>query len=187
MKRCYHSHPALPLTEGMEIYGGSCLDPEVLDADVYIGFDSGMRFTKRHFPWNEGEEVLYRIFDRKAPENIPQFDKLLDWTVEQLKAGKKVHAGCVGGHGRTGLFLAALYFKMSGDKDAIKYVRENYCAKAVESVEQVKFLVSQYGMSKAPATDKEHKHETHKGGRSNIIRSGPPILTTTNIWSKDRP
>ena len=44
---CYQSHPALKLpgTE-LVIYGGSCISPAVKDADVYIGFDAGMTFTR---------------------------------------------------------------------------------------------------------------------------------------------
>jgi hypothetical protein len=145
-ERCYHSHPALKLpgTE-LVIYGGSCCDPEVKDADVYVGFDGGMRFTQRSWPWKKGTEFLFEIRDMCAPNNPAEFIKLVDWVKKQLEEGKKVHVGCIGGHGRTGTFLSALVSRF-GEPDAIKFVRENYCKKAVESSEQVKFLGTHFGV-----------------------------------------
>ena len=120
---CYESHPPLKLpgTE-LVIYGGSCLHPKVKDADVYIGFDVGMRRTDRQYPWVAGDEVKFEITDMSIPKDPAGFDKLIDWTKAQMEAGRKVHCGCIGGHGRTGMFLAALCSKF-GEKDAISYVR----------------------------------------------------------------
>ena len=58
---CYLTHPPLtiPGTDKV-IYGGSCSSPVVKDADVYIGFDWGMRFGKKAFPWNGGVGVPVR-------------------------------------------------------------------------------------------------------------------------------
>ncbi len=152
-KRCYHDHPPYEIAPGLTIYGGSGNFPAVEDADVYIGFDHGMRRTKAQFPWNDGPvEVWFKITDMSVPEDRDEFDKMLDWTAAQLKEGKKVHAGCIGGHGRTGLFFAALRYKLTGDKDAIKHVRANYCHKTVESVQQVKWLMQHYGQNEAVAT-----------------------------------
>jgi hypothetical protein len=145
--RCYESHPALKLpgTE-LVVYGGSCSSPVVKDADVYIGFELGMRFTERNWPWKKGAEVLFRITDMCAPEKPDEFKKLVAWAKKQLEAGLKVHAGCIGGHGRTGTFLAALVSEF-GEKDAIAYVRQHYCKKAVESSVQAKFLKEHFGIT----------------------------------------
>jgi hypothetical protein len=154
--RCYEKHPALKVGP-FEIYGGSCGNPPK-DADVLIGFDSFMRFTKASRPWANPrrEEVLVKVTDYQAPENETEFGELVDWTIEQLKLGKKVHAGCIGGHGRTGTFLVAVvarFYEKHSDQSTpecvITYVRENYCKKAVESAEQVKFLVKHYGVKEA--------------------------------------
>lgn len=144
--KCYCTHPALKLP-GLEavIYGGSCIDPVVTDADVYIGFDGGMRRTSKAWPWTTGYEFLYKIEDMAAPKDAESFRKLVGWTIDQLKAGQKVHCGCIGGHGRTGTFLAALCAEL-GEKDAITYVRDNYCHKAVESSTQVSFLAKNFGV-----------------------------------------
>lgn len=143
--RCTDSHPPLPLGE-FKIWGGSCTHPTVTDADVYIGFDFGMEHTRRGYPWNPGEEVYFRIRDMSVPSDVAEFAKLVAWTWEQLQAGKKVHAGCVGGHGRTGTFLAALVKHAIGEDDAISYVRKNYCPKAVESLEQATWLQKHWGI-----------------------------------------
>lgn len=144
---CYKTHPPLKLGD-YEIYGGSCGSPIVLDANVYIGFDSIMRTPEAGMPWNGGISVFYPIKDMGVPHDKDSFKRLVSWTVEQLKAGKKVHCGCIGGHGRTGTFLSAVCYELTGNKDAIQYVRDNYCHKAVESAGQVEFLCSLYGLNK---------------------------------------
>ena len=148
-ERCYKSHPPLKLPgTDLVIYGGSCSSPVVHDADIYIGFDSGMTFTERQFPWTPGHEILFRITDMDAPKDAGLFRKLVFWTRDQLEIGMKVHCGCIGGHGRTGTFLAALVSTF-GEKDAISYVRQNYCHKAVESTTQIKFLAKHFEVIEA--------------------------------------
>ena len=72
----------------------------------------------------------------QAPKDAVEFKKMVVWLKEQGQAGKKIHIGCIGGHGRTGTLLAALVKEVTGNVDAIAYVRKNYCAKAVESNSQ---------------------------------------------------
>lgn len=144
---CYESHPALNIGDtGLVIYGGSCSRPVVKDADVYIGFDGSMTFTSRALPWNPGTEFLYLITDMSAPKESTDFKRLVSWTAEQLQSGAKVHCGCIGGHGRTGMFLSALVSHMTGEQDAITYVRQHYCKKAVESHEQAAYLEKHFGI-----------------------------------------
>lgn len=148
---CYHTHPPLPLPDGTVIYGGSCLNPVVKDADIYVGFDSGHRSTKGAYPWEGKYDFLFYIQDMGVPDSSEDFKKLVSWVKEQLEAGKKVHVGCIGGHGRTGTFLSALV-SLYGITDAIQYVRKNYCKKAVESSKQVEFLQEHFGVSSAEGT-----------------------------------
>jgi hypothetical protein len=149
---CYKSHKPLELTSGFKIYGGSCHTPVVTDADIYVGLDHSMAYAYLAHPWEEGEAIHYPITDHHAPKDAASFIKMVDWLAEQIVAGKKVHAGCVGGHGRTGILLSALVKVMRGEADAIAYVREHYCKKAVESEAQVKFLVKQFGILTAEAS-----------------------------------
>jgi len=150
--RCFHSHPPLKLPGADKvIYGGSCNYPAVTDADVYIGFDRGMPATEKAWPWTPGFEVPFFIPDMGVPKDPLAFASLVTWTREMLDAGKKVHCGCIGGHGRTGTFLAALV-SCYGEADAISYVRKNYCKRAVESSTQIDFLAQHYGVVKVAAT-----------------------------------
>ena len=144
---CYASHPPMPLTGGLVIYGGSCLNPVVTDADLYIGFDRGMKFTGGQYPWTGYDEILVKVADQGVPDH-DVLKNLVEWTVTALQSGKKVHAGCIGGHGRTGLFLAALFHAMTGRKDAGQVVRDTYCSKAIESQAQVDFLHKHFGIER---------------------------------------
>lgn len=184
---CYESHPALKLpgTE-LVIFGGSCINPKVKDADVYIGFDAGMKFTERHWPWKKGAEVLFKIKDMGTPSKPDDFKKLVSWTKKQMEDGRKVHCGCIGGHGRTGMFLAALVSEF-GEKDAISYVREHYCQKAVESSEQVEFLGEHFGIKAVKAT-KQYSigsysgSKSYYGGSSSSVKRYDPLPSMGNIW-----
>ena len=194
-ERCHKSHPALKLpgTE-LVIHGGSCCNPVVTDADVYIGFDSGMQRTSARFPWNSGTEVYFKINDMSPPDDAVEFAKLVSWTKTQLEAGKKVHAGCIGGHGRTGTFLAALVSAF-GEKDAIAYVRKHYCEKAVESSGQVKFLGKHFDVIPAPGHKDSHQTSSGSGkGRgkkgslhhlhapAGVVETYSPLLNRGSIW-----
>lgn len=174
--RCYESHPPLSVGEGLFVYGGSCCSPSVKDADVYIGFDYGMQ-RDEVFPWHQKEsgpiEVFFKISDGTAPPNPKEFRNLIVWSAEQIRAGKKVHAGCIGGHGRTGTYLAALVKHMLDIDDATTYVRKHYCKKAVESDSQVNFLHKHWGITKTEGSKshldlsgshKSWKNTLHSGG-----------------------
>lgn len=167
--RCYHSHPALPLKDGLVIFGGSCSHPAVDDADVYVGFDYSQGFNPRSYPWNEGVWFNFPIVDMKPPSNPKEFSNLIDWLILQLSAKKKVHIGCIGGHGRTGTVMAALVARFLGVKDAIAYVRKNYCEKAVESQSQIDFLVKHFGVS--PAEPSKAKAPSGGSSQSDLFYS----------------
>lgn len=157
-RRCYHDHPPMPLPGSDKVvYGGSCGKPVVEDADIYVGLDGSMKRTDRRFPWEAGDEVYYPITDMEPPKDPPAFRKLVDWLKEQIDAGRKVHIGCIGGHGRTGTVLSALV-SLYGEPDAIAYVRKHYCVKAVESHRQVAFLGSYFGV----LPQLGHKESAHK-------------------------
>lgn len=59
--------------------------------------------------------------------------------VHLILQGERVYIGCMGGFGRTGLFLAALA-KTFGIKDSVSYVRRNYTHRAVETSEQQRLV-----------------------------------------------
>jgi len=153
--KCYQSHPPLKIGDYV-VYGGSCSFPVTKDADVYVGLDFGMSPGKVAYPWNPGEEFLFKIPDMGVPPDAAEFIKLIDWLAVQLTAQKKIHIGCIGGHGRTGMVLAALVKKVLGEADAITYVRKNYCEKAVESASQVAFLQKHFGITEVEPAKGKH-------------------------------
>lgn len=201
--RCYETHPAMPIGE-FKIYGGSCAYPVVKDADIYVGFDHSLYKTDKAYPWVEGESFLYPIMDMHAPADPASFMKLIEWLAVQLAANKKIHLGCIGGHGRTGTVLAALVKHMTGNVNAIEYVRKNYCEKAVESASQIKFLNQHFGIASAEPTKGHHAYAKPsfdsvyaKGTTtartssndvasnvSNFPKTGVPSVKLTAQWTK---
>lgn len=152
---CHATHKPLPIVvDGVtyEIYGGSCIHPLVHDMDIFVGLDYGMSRTSRQFPWHKGTEFLFSISDMHAPDNVEEFKQFIEYLATALKDHKKVFVGCIGGHGRTGTVFSALVAHMTGMADATVYVRENYCKKAVESIEQILFLNKYYGVTKVQPT-----------------------------------
>lgn len=148
--RCYETHLALPIGK-YKIYGGSASWPVVDDADVYVSLQAGSTCGCISDPWDEHKviEVQFSITDGCAPKDPARFKKLIDWICNQLQEGKKIHVGCIGGHGRTGMVLAAIVSQMTDEKDAIKYVRKHYCHKVVETHSQIAFLEKHYGVKTA--------------------------------------
>ena len=145
--RCYTTHKPLKIGEYV-IYGGSCSSPMIKDADIYVGFEKYMLETTKAYPWVEGESFCFPITDGSVPTSIEDTMQLLEYLSTNLKAGKKIHIGCIGGHGRTGTILAALVKYMTGNVNATEYVRTNYCEKVVESTTQVNWLHKHFGIEK---------------------------------------
>lgn len=171
--RCADSHPPLKMGNGW-LHGGSCYQPNTDEADVLIGLDTGMQKTSQSWPWTKGVEFLYPISDMQAPVNPKSFDKLINWMVQQLEDGKRVHVGCIGGHGRTGTVIAAIVKVMLGEEDAIMWVRKHYCKKAVESAAQINFLNTYYGIKKVEPSKSFASYSSGKvkGKRGNRSYSG---------------
>lgn len=179
--RCLESHPPLKIGDHV-IYGGSCSTPMVVNADVYVGFDGSHRHVNgANYPWNPGVSFLYHIADMHAPEDPESFKKLIEWLSVQLIANKLIHLGCIGGHGRTGLVLAALYKHVTGEADAITYVRKNYCEKAVESKEQVDFLHKHFGITPQPGA------KAHTRSYTATTSHQSPRTTSAPAPAKDKP
>jgi len=187
-ERCYHSHPPLKLPNSkFVIYGGSCSSPIIKDADIYIGLCHTMKQTEKRFPWMKGEEIYFPIADMSVPKDVEHFKALVDWTKQQLKIGAKVHVGCIGGHGRTGTFLAALV-SLYGEKDAIRYVRKHYCPKAIECKIQVEFLRVHFGVTKADGYKDKPDKQKPQTTRQSVTTKGmnlqliTPAESTMAIW-----
>ncbi len=79
----------------------------------------------------------YEFFDWPdfgVPEDLDTLRRALTDLLDRARRGERVEVGCFGGHGRTGTALACLAV-LTGTpaKDALAWVRTNYCYKAVET------------------------------------------------------
>lgn len=149
------------------IYGGSCHHPTIEDADVYVSLDVEQPVYFWEQPWyeNEGKQhVRFPIQDMFIPEDSEDFKYFIQHVLYNISQGKKVHVGCIGGHGRTGMVLSAIIQESMGDKlvdsqgnkiSAIDYVRDNYAKKAVETVPQILFLHYNFGIDLPKGSQKE--------------------------------
>jgi protein-tyrosine phosphatase len=63
--------------------------------------------------------------------------------IQNLKEDTNILFACYGGHGRTGTAICALLFALQlVEGDVIKFVRQVYCEKAVESKAQLGYLIN---------------------------------------------
>lgn len=148
MRNFSTENPILLLNDDLFISAGSCIC-ENNNFDIYIGFDENMfgetiSFNEDMVIKTLPVRILFPINDLSVPNNIDSFKSLLEWTINKLKEGFKIHIGCFLGIGRTGVFLSLLVKKMLGINDAITYVRDNYNQNAVETIEQENFLVNNF-------------------------------------------
>jgi len=70
-----------------------------------------------------------------------EMDHGLRQAVNRILLGQPLYVGCMGGIGRTGLFLAILA-KAFGEPDPVAYVRKNYMGHAVETLEQKAYVAA---------------------------------------------
>lgn len=149
--RCHTTHKPLTFGKGA-LFGGSCSSPRE-GYDIYIGLDYSMKFDHQKFPWEQNGvddviETQYRITDGSAPGSPKKFKQMINWICAQLDEGKKIHIGCIGGHGRTGLVIAAVRAVFDGDLDATAWTRKHHCKKAVETQTQINFLYKHFKIKK---------------------------------------
>jgi len=79
--------------------------------------------------------------DFGVPADVPKLRRALLDVLTRARAGETVELGCLGGHGRTGTALACLAVLTGTPSDrAVEWVREHYCARAVETDEQHAFV-----------------------------------------------
>ncbi|MDD9371995.1 MAG: hypothetical protein PV358_17880 [Acidimicrobiales bacterium] len=78
--------------------------------------------------------------DFEVPDDTGALRRALLALLQRARAGDAVEIGCLGGHGRTGTALACLAVLTGTPADeAVAWVRERYCAKAIETDRQIAF------------------------------------------------
>lgn len=86
-------------------------------------------------------DVHVPIHDFDVPKNDAKVRDAVAQTLIAALTGRDVYVGCMGGWGRTGLFLA-LVAKAAGVDDPIEYVRQNYTSRAIETKAQEEYVKS---------------------------------------------
>jgi len=129
----------LPLKLG---FNGAYFDLEIVGGpfDAYrpgINGEVGVCVRAERVPARA--DIRLPIHDFDVPGDVSEVDAAIEETLRALLAGQRVYVGCMGGWGRTGLFLALLA-KTCGYDDPIAHVRANYTPRAVETKEQEAFV-----------------------------------------------
>jgi hypothetical protein len=110
-------------------------DPYTRDAAPDFGLYLDDRWAP---PWPH-EQVSWPDFG--VPNDPAPVLAALRGLLARAEAGESVELGCLGAHGRTGTALACLAV-LRGVKpgDAVPWVRAHYCARAVETPDQERFV-----------------------------------------------
>jgi protein-tyrosine phosphatase len=129
--------------------------------------------------------------DMKAPHR--RINDYVEWAVKYIAEGNWLQVGCIGAHGRTGTFIALmlLHSELAATAfDAIKQTRELYCDKAVESLDQIKYIYEYAGEEPPtsavptdkiqPWKDKEDAEKAVKSAPQQALKKGktdnrPPV------------
>jgi len=90
-------------------------------------------------------DVHLPIDDFSVPRHDDEVLKALEKTIRAGLAGRKIYIGCMGGWGRTGLFMALLV-KALGVEEPVSFIRQHYTPRAVETKEQ-QFYVKNFDVS----------------------------------------
>lgn len=113
--------------------------------------------------------------------SVPDEEMLIETlrkVVQRIGDGEAVYVGCMGGRGRTGLFLAMLA-KAWGIENPIQYVRQNYYKHAVETKAQELFVL----MTPIPAWLKTQVVFAKMQG---FWRRGPSLTKFNEDWLKPK-
>ena len=158
---CHEGNTKAFMKDGIQVWGGGTnKDVDPFMCDVVLDLTHGVRENE----WSESiptgwkskalksDTIILDFFitDMSAPTNATrEFWEILWKDLKKFKTKGKtlnVLAMCIGGHGRTGTVLTALMVASGYNKivegNPIKWLRENYCHKAVESKRQTDYLSS---------------------------------------------
>ena len=149
MAACWESHPPVEFEyfgTKYRLHGGNCQHDPGAKFDTFIGFDHGFNPKLESWDVPGRQNVLFKITDFSVPKDVERFRKFLSWLHERVIGGHSIYMGCIGGHGRTGMVLCAYLCRYTDMKDPLKFLRKNYCTKAVETDEQIDWLSKHFGL-----------------------------------------
>lgn len=92
------------------------------------------------------QSVIIDWPDREVPRlSVDVVRHLVEWMLGVLESGKTLEIGCIGGHGRTGTMAAVLLVEQGLDPvTAVLRVWKTYCPDAIESSDQLEYIMEYY-------------------------------------------
>jgi hypothetical protein len=110
----------------------------VLSGGPYRQCPENMRGVKMAMEIKQDCVVDIPTKDYHVPDRLLMY-RGMHKALDLILAGEPLYVGCMGGVGRTGLFLSCMA-KAFGVKNPVAYVREHYNGHAVETEDQMKFV-----------------------------------------------
>jgi hypothetical protein len=103
--------------------------------------DIGVCVRAERIPPTADYRIPIEDFSIPRPEQRELIESTIIEVLRATIAGKRVWVGCMGGYGRTGIFMAILA-KACGIDNPIAYVRQHYHPRSVETEEQRAYVNS---------------------------------------------
>jgi hypothetical protein len=141
-KTCPHRATEVVFPDGTRVLASASwiYRPEIA-ADVVLYLDESWAPYGEVIDWPDGS----------VPRDHDAARRLIREGFAAAGEGRRVEVGCIAGHGRTGTVLACMAILAGvGTEDAIDWVREHYCSKAVETGPQ-EWWIGEFGRSVAAA------------------------------------
>jgi len=138
-KADHHVHrTSVRLIDGTEVVGVTFVANDAYSRDAVPTF--GLYLDERWKPPWAHSHVNWPDFG--LPADTDALRAALQDVLDRARRDQRVELGCSGGHGRTGTALACLAV-LAGTpaSEAVAWVRENYCEKAVETAVQEAFVL----------------------------------------------
>jgi len=157
-KLCKHLYDPFDLGDGTKVYAtakrdiGFKVDPretDQIDCAVYLDtqwIKSNLLWTNGRMPkdYRLGPEFLFVDWPDMGVVPLEILDQAVRWANHRMDQGLRLGTGCIGAHGRTGSFLAALLIQRGASaSEAIEKVRKDHCKHAIETTSQEE-MVSKY-------------------------------------------
>lgn len=139
-RECDHQLDKVTLADGSLLWASALHAPSNMDRiyepDLAIYLDGAWRPACRAY------HIGWRDFGTPSP-SIDVVLSIAHEAIYMARTHATVEVGCLGGHGRTGTFLAICYALTMAEpnaRKAISEVRRTYCTNAVESAEQAWYV-----------------------------------------------
>lgn len=141
---CEHALDPYSLSDGTVIYLSGSSDAHARTWEPDLAVYLSQSWTPRTIAYNVG------WVDYGLPLlTMGQVLQIARTAYDAAKSGLSVEIGCMGGHGRTGTFVAILELLAQDSPDhalAVSKVRSEHCSKAVETAEQAYYVRQVQGL-----------------------------------------